>query len=164
MNGAAGEASVRRLTIVLADLARDVVAATAAEQVELLAAVTDRWEAGDVPGRRRWGWMGGSVGSGIDPAATSEIIYPLLTGTLAQVLGTGAVVGWRRRWRRRRHSEVPAVPRTQVTLDADQIELLRSACISHGVALGLSRSKATILADAVHGALCRAMAETHRQP
>jgi hypothetical protein len=99
--GPADDEPAGDVTIVLADLARGAVTATAPEQLELLAAVTAGWEAGDIPGRRRWGWMGGGVGSGIEPVVTSEIIYPLLTGTLGQVLGTAAITG-QQRWRRRR--------------------------------------------------------------
>lgn len=160
-----GVTSADGLTIVLADLAQSVVAAQAPEQVELLAAVTARWESGEVPGRRRWGWTGGSVGSGIEPVVLSNLIYPLLTGTLAQVLGSAAVEGWRRRWwrHRRRGSDLPSVPRVQVTLDVDQIEAVRVASVAHGMALGLSEARATILADAVHGVLCRALAKSGRQ-
>lgn len=147
-----------RVTVTIADLARDVVSVSAPEQVELLAVVTARWEAGFGPGSRRRGWLGGSVGSGIDPLLTSEIIYPLLTGTLAQVLGTAAVAGWRWRWwRHRRPADVPTVPAVRVTLDAGQLEAVRAACIAHGRSLGLSKARAVLLADAVYGVLRQAM-------
>lgn len=153
--GAAGQDAAGRLTIAVADLAHDVVAATVPEQLELLTAVTVAWEAGKVPGRRRWGWTGGSVEFGVDPTVTTLIIYPLLTGTLGQVLGTAAV----NVRRRRRQRDVRAA---QVTLDARQIEMLRSACVSYGVTLGLSKAKATVLAEAIYGVLCRALAESRR--
>jgi hypothetical protein len=161
---ATAKAPVRRFPIALADLAHDMVAAEAPRQLELLAAVTARWEAGNVPGRRLGQWTGGSVGSGIAPVVTSDIIYPLLTGTLAQVLGSAAVVGFRRRWWRRRSGSIPPVPRVLVTLDAAQIDAVRAECISHGVRLGLSRSKATVLADAMYGVLSRTIAESQQQP
>jgi hypothetical protein len=158
-----GEAPVRRFPIALADLAHDMIAAEAPRQLELLAAVTVRWEAGDVPAQRRRWWTGGSVGSGIHPNVASDIVYPLLTGTLAQVLGNAAVGGFRWRWWRRRPDSVPPVPRVLVTLDAAQIDAVRTECVSHGMRLGLSRSKATVLADAMYGVLSRALAESQRQ-
>lgn len=147
-----------RVTIALADLARGVVATSAPEQMELLALVTARWEAGLGPGSRRRGRLGGSVGSGIDPLLTSEIIYPLLTGAFAQILGTAAVAGWRRRWwRHHQPAEVPAVPAVRVTLEAGQLEAVRAACVAHGRPLGLSKARAVLLADAIYGVLCQAM-------
>lgn len=112
-------------------------------------------------GRRRWEWTGGSVGSGMGPVVTAEIIYPLLTGTLGQVLGAAAVS---RPWRWRRRRDVRAAHAVRVTLDAEQVDMLRSAWISYGMTLGLSRPRATVLAEAIHGALCRAMAESQARP
>jgi hypothetical protein len=104
---------------------------------------------------RRPGRLGGSVGSGFVHTATAEVIYPLLSGAFSQVLGTAAVAGWRRRrWRRR--AAVP-LPLVRVTLERDRLEELHAACVGHGVALGLSRAKATVLADAINGQLLQAM-------
>jgi hypothetical protein len=55
-------------------------------------------------------------------------------------------------------------PAVRVTLDADQIALLRSAWISYGVALGLPKSRATVLAEAIHGTLCQAMTQSGPRP
>jgi hypothetical protein len=152
-----------RVTITLGDLARDVVKLTAPEQMDLFAEVTARWEAGQVPTRRRHGWTGGSVASGFDHIITSQIIYPLLSGTFSQVLGTAMISRPWRRWRRRRHGDVPPLPHVRVVLDAEQIAAFRSICISHGITLGLSKAKATVLADAVHGALSQAMAASEEE-
>lgn len=132
-----GNTSAGRLTIMLADLALSVVAGEAPEQVELLAEVTARWEAGYAPGRWCWGWMSGSVDFGIDPTVLSDLIYPLLVGTFAQVLGEVTLTGWKRR---RRRSGLRSVPRAQVTLGADQIEEVLAACTAHGMTLGLSEA------------------------
>ena len=158
----AGDASLadppKRVTIALGDLARDIVTVTAPEQAELLELVTAQWERGVVPRSRRSGWLGGSVGSGIDPTLTGEIIYPLLTGALAPVLGSAAVAGWRRRWwRRRRPEQKPAVPAVRVTVESGQLEAVHAACLVHGRTLGLSAARALLLADAVCGSLGRAM-------
>lgn len=163
VNDRAGGRPAGRVTIVLGDLALEVVTLTAPEQMDLFAEVTARWEADRGPGRRRSGWLGGSVGSGFEHLVTSEIIYPLLSGTLSQVLGTAVVALRCRRWRRRRHHDAPPLPRIQVALDADQIAAFRSVCIAHGVTLGLSKAKATVLADAIHGALVQAMAASGQE-
>jgi hypothetical protein len=163
VNDQADGRSTGRVTIVLGDLAREVVNATAPEQMDLFTEVTAQWEAGRIPGRQRHGWLGGSVGSGFAHTLTCQIIYPLLSGTLSQVLGTAVVARPWRRWRRRRHGDVPPLPQVQVVLDADQIAAFRSICISHGMTLGLSKAKATVLADAVHGALSQAMAASEEE-
>ncbi|MEV6520558.1 hypothetical protein AB0M43_01285 [Longispora sp. NPDC051575] len=143
------------MTITLADLARQVVATTDPDQLELLEAVTAQWNAG-APRPRRWGWLAGTVDSDIEPTVTGGIIYPLLTSTFAQILGTAALVAWtRRRWWRRRKDV--AIPQVQITLDAHQLEIFRVTCVLHGTALGLTTAQATALADAAHGALHRAM-------
>ena len=159
MGGESDDTLAGRLTITLADLARSVVAKEAPEQVELLAVVTAQWEAGNVPGRRRWDWMSGSVNFGIDPTVLSEFIYPLLVGTFAEVLGDVTLTRLRR-WRR---SRLRSVPRTQVTLSADQIDDVHPVCIVYGMTLGLSEIEARVLADALCGALRRTLEESWRQ-
>jgi hypothetical protein len=149
-----------RVTVVLSDLARDVIAVVAPDQAELFEVVTARWEAGGRPGRG-WGWLGGSVGSGIDPAVASDLIYQVLTGTLAQILGTAGYAGLRRTWWRRRQLVTPAL---RVTLTAAQVEAFRSSCVAHGIALGISKPKAQVYADAAYGCLLRAMADPAQRP
>ncbi|GAA3339790.1 hypothetical protein GCM10020358_24830 [Amorphoplanes nipponensis] len=158
-------------TVDLVGVARSVVVATVPEQLDLLTEVATRWEAGAGPDGPRRGWTGGSVGSGIEPLLLGEVILPVLLGASAEVLGDAVVAAWHsrprpvRRWRRRARSgrdEPVALPAAPVTLDASQAEALRSACVRHGAALGLSPEEATVLADAVYGALCRAMTEPRR--
>jgi hypothetical protein len=146
-----------QVIITQADVAEGVIRAVAPDQLDLLAAVTAEWDAGRAPGRRRWGWLGGSIGSGIEPAVLTDVIYPLLTGTFAQALGTAAISGWRRRrWWRRRGRRALSGPRAQVTLDVGQLDAVRAACVTHGMTLGLSKAKATVLADAMQGVLRQA--------
>ncbi|RZU53837.1 hypothetical protein EV385_5771 [Krasilnikovia cinnamomea] len=152
------------VTVELGELAHAAVVATAPDQIDLYTAATARRDAG--AGHRRPGWTGGSIGSGLEPVLLAEVIGPILLGASAEVLGAATVATWRgrRRWFRRgwwsrRRGPAQAGPRTRVTLDADQVEALRSACVRHGTTLGLSEAEATLLADAVHGALCRALAD-----
>jgi hypothetical protein len=147
-----------RVVITLADLAHGIVLAEAPDQLELLAAVTARWDAGAVFTRKRSGSLGGSVGSGIEPTILVDLVYPLLTGTLAQVLRSGIVAGWRRRkWWRRRQIVQPT-PQTVVMLSATQVKDVRAVCPIHAMALGCPEGKANALADAMYGVLCQAMA------
>ncbi|MET8154298.1 hypothetical protein ACIBSW_18545 [Actinoplanes sp. NPDC049668] len=146
----------KTVTVELGELARAAVLTAAPDQIDLYAAATARWDAG--AGRR--GRTGGSVGSGIEPMLLAEVIGPVLLGAAAEVLGAATVAAWgrRRRWFRRRRDARPG-PATRVTLDPDQVEALRAACVRHATTLGLGPAEATMLADAVHGALSQALAE-----
>ncbi|WP_246018919.1 hypothetical protein [Saccharothrix australiensis] len=140
-------------TATIADLARHVVRAVEPEQADYLELVTASWESG-AGSRRTPAWTGGTVGSGVQPAVLADLVYPLLAGTFAQVLGASAFAALqRRRWWRRKRAVVPS---TRITLTAEQVERARAAVVAHGMTLGLSEAEATMLADAVHGALRRA--------
>jgi hypothetical protein len=139
--------------ITIADLARHVVGQVEPAQLDYLELVTaDRERGGAAQASRTW--TGGTVGSGVQPWVLADLVYPLLTGTFAQVLGAAAFARLQRRrwWRRKR--DLP--PSALITLTAEQVDQARAACISHGMTLGLSEAEATMLADAVHGALRRA--------
>lgn len=142
--------SARPMTI--AALARHVVGKIEPAQLDYLDLVTaDREGRGTAPGSRNW--TGGTVGSGVQPWVLADLVYPLLAGTFAQVLGATAFARLQRRrwWRRKR--EVP--PSARIFLTPEQVERARTACVEHGMTLGLSEAEATMLADAVHGALQR---------
>ena len=139
----------------LAVVAKDAVTTVAPEQADLVTVS---------PARRRRDWTGGAVGSGIDPVLLGEVVGPVLLGASAEVLGAAAVAAWRGRprWRLRRRPrpstpDTAALPPAPVTLDAGQVRALRAACVRHGTTLGLSPSEADLLADAVEGALNRAL-------
>lgn len=136
----------------IADLARHVVGEVEPGQLDYLELVTDSWESGAAPRGTRT-WTGGTVGSGVQPWVLADLVYPLLAGTFAQVLGAAAFARLqRRRWWRRRRTVVPSA---SITLTPEQVERARAACVAHGMTLGLSEAEATMLADAVHGALHR---------
>lgn len=149
-----------QLAIGFADLARAVVGEVAPEQLPYLALVTAEWTAGKDPRTPTGAWSGGEIGlGGTDPSVLSDIIYPLLTGTAAQVLGAAGFAGLQRRrwWRRRPRPKLPA----QLVLDVDRIGEISDACISHGQTLGLNEAEATLLADAVLAVLRRAADGEH---
>ena len=142
----------------VSDLAAAAVDAAAPDEAELLPEVTSAWLRGDLSGSRTGTSLGGSVGFGLDPQLTVMLIYPILTGALAQVLGDGAVTGWRRFWRRlRRRGE----PRPVELPDAAiaQAERVRAACLEHARAAGVNEERAVLIADAVFGRLVRAGAD-----
>ncbi|QKV73754.1 hypothetical protein [Amycolatopsis sp. Hca4] len=143
-------ASPARLVIAFADLARDVVAEVAPDQLPYFALVTAEWAAGKDPRRPGGTWSGGEIGSGGAFSVLGDVILPLLTGTAAQVLGAAGFAGLqRRRWRRRR-------PRpAHLVLDVSRIGEIRDACVLHGRTLGLNEAEATLLADAVQAVLRR---------
>ncbi|MFD9733354.1 hypothetical protein [Umezawaea sp. NPDC059074] len=144
--------------MMVAEVARRLVEAENPKELGRLAEVTALWESGRAPRPRSRRWQGGSIGSGLAPWVLSDVVYPLLTGTFAQVLGAATFAGLQRRrdrWLRPRRyrAAVAAVPSTQLALNRVEIAALRKACVDHGMALGLSRSKATLLADALIGVL-----------
>ena len=145
-------------TVVVADLAREVVAEVAPAELEYLVLVTAARNSGKGYRSKSLRGTGGSVGSGApDPTVVAAIVYPLLTGTIAQVLGASvfAKLQGRRWWRRKR--DLP--PRTRVTLDQAHLAEVRDACVRHGITLGLSEARATLLAEAVDGVLRRGIDE-----
>ena len=132
------------------DLAAEVVGLVAPQELELLPEVTAAWLDGRAAQSRMRGQLGGSVGFGVGPDLLSAVVYPILTGAFAQVLGT-AVLDWRARrgWMGRRRASQPAVP----TIRADQAAAVRAACLDRALAMGLSQRRAALLADAVYGRL-----------
>lgn len=147
--------------ISLAEMAEAVISEAAPDQRELLGPVTASWRAGKVPGGS-WAWLGGSVGSGVTSAVAVDIIYPLLSGTLAQVLGTAVIAG-SQRWRRPKGRHARRIPDTRVRVGADQVTQIRSACLSHGRALGLTEAESKVLADALEGVLQRSLTRPQAQ-
>jgi hypothetical protein len=111
------------------------------------------------------------VGFGIDAVLLSELVFPILTVAVGEVLGSAAVERIRlkrRSARSRAESQVtPAEASTGTTgagtvgerpgevvkLTGQQIHDLHDACRRHAMTLGLPPDRAVLLADAVVGAL-----------
>jgi len=138
--------------LTLPEVARRVVTDVAPDELELLPATTQAWLSG-TEGGRWWRALAGSIGFGAGPELVSQLVYPILAGGLAQVVGT-ALVGWRpqhllqRLRRRRRDPEVPP-------LTPEQIEAVRRACLDRARAAGLGKGRSELLADSVYAALTR---------
>jgi hypothetical protein len=141
--------------VTVSDLAEAAVTAVAPAEAELLSEVTSAWMRGDLSGSRAGRWMGGSVGFGLDPQLTVMLIYPILTGAVAQVLGDGARSGWQRLWARlRRRRERPTVELPDSLFS--RAERVRDACLEQARAAGVPEDRAALIADAVYGRLVRA--------
>jgi hypothetical protein len=148
-----------QVLISLPDLAEAMVAAAAPQELELLPSVTAAWQSGEL-GRRTGGrWTGGSVGSGLSPDVLTDIVYPLLTGTFAEVLGATATSWWSRRRARRRRT-----PPAPVSINLAQAEELRLACYAHAVTAGMSKPRARLVSDAMYGCLLRSQARGETDP
>ena len=111
----------------------------------------------DQPDTTPAGWTGGSVGIGVDPVVLSEVIFPVLTGAVAQIMGTAAGSWWQRV--RRRRTAVALSPETVVTISAAQLEQIKAECVRSARALGMLPAKAQVLGDAVLGVLSRRNSE-----
>ncbi|MBM7773889.1 hypothetical protein JOD54_004093 [Actinokineospora baliensis] len=142
-------------TVALSHLAQRIVTEVAPDQGDYLQAVTAALETGD----RRARLLGGAVGSGVEPTVLADLIYPLLTGTVAQVLGAAGFAAVQRRKRWRRKNKGGPRPSTTISITAAQIAPMREACLAHGQVLGLSPEEATLLADALERALLRSQDE-----
>lgn len=137
------------------DLAAEAVGLITPQELSLLPEVTAAWLDGEISRSRMRGRLSGSVGFGVGPDLLSSVVYPILTGAFAQVLGAEALE-WRsrRRWWGQRRRPRPEVP----PIRADQAEAVRVAYLDAARTAGLSARRAALLADAVYGRLLQGLA------
>jgi len=134
------------VALTYAELAHSVVAAAAPEELELLPDATAAWDQGKGGGGRPGRLTGGAVEFGLDGVLLVELIFPLLTGTMAEVLGGGLGRRWFDRKPARQPREVPA-------LTVEQAQRVREECLTQALNAGLKPHRAALVADAVSGAL-----------
>jgi hypothetical protein len=139
------------------DIAREVVRQVEPEELVVFEAVAESWRSGDLVGRRNQREPGAAVGFGIEAVLISQLVFPIITGALGQVLGTSLTerVHFGRRPARRSaaddgHSETKG---DEVALTAGQLRAVHDICQRDAAKLGMAASKASLLADAVVGAL-----------
>ncbi|GIG91731.1 hypothetical protein [Plantactinospora endophytica] len=154
----------------LSDLAREVVEAVAPKELPLLPEVTAAWLAGDlepVPDPATGApvrWRGGAIGAGLTADLLVLVVYPVLTATLVHVLGPAAERGRQRlvdRLRRRRVRRTDEVVPREVI---EQAETVRELILGVAPAVGVSRRRATLIADAVYAALVRRRTAVEQEP
>jgi hypothetical protein len=163
--GAGGGGQPVSMTWVAA-VAREVIFRLAPQELAVFDAMADRWLSGDVPRRKPGRMPGAAVGFGVDAVLLSEVVFPVITVALGEVLGTSAVERIRPRRRSARSRAAPQVtppeagagtagdrPGEDVKLTGQQAHDLHDACRRHAMTLGLPPATAELLADAVVGAL-----------
>jgi hypothetical protein len=151
-------------------LARNVIGQVAPEELGVFDTAAQEWSSGN--DRRRKGKSpGASVGFGLEAVLLSQLIFPIITGALGDVLGTGITDRAKPRGRAARRAaktsaSAGAADATAGQAEADgngagglpalspaQLEALRAACTQHATTLGLASDKAQLLADAVVGSM-----------
>jgi len=105
--GATGALPVSRAWV--AEVAREVIRQLAPEELAVFDAMADRWLSGEAPRRRPGRRPGAAVGFGIDAVLLSELVFPILTVAVGEVLGTAAVELIRLRRRPSRSRAEPQV-------------------------------------------------------
>lgn len=138
------------------EIAREVIREYAPEELVVFDTTANAWMAGRVPRRRPRRVPPGAVGSGVETQLLVEIVFPVLTNALGQVLGVLAI----ERGRRKRRAAV-AVDASQsgdrgLHLTGPQVKVYREACRNRAMALGLAPGEAEQFADACLGALITA--------
>jgi hypothetical protein len=148
------------------DVVRHVVSRFEPEELEVMDAVADAWLSEELGNGRPKGTPGTTVGFGVETVLLSQLLFPIVSGAIGDVLGTIALEPGKLKRKRRAAGAVPAGPDSAkagsaaqsglpVQLTSEQAKHLRAACLRHGRALGLSSDKAALFADAILGALTR---------
>jgi hypothetical protein len=146
------------------EVVRYVVSQLAPEELEVVDAVAEAWLAGDSGNGRSKRAPGAAVGFGVEAVLLCELLFPIVSGAIGDVLGTIALEPGRLKRKGRTPRSAPAEPGAAngsgaaedglaVPLTTKQAEDLRAACQRHARALGLPPAKAALLADAVLGSV-----------
>jgi hypothetical protein len=143
-------------------VARQAISTAAPRELAVFDGVADSWLAGK---DQRRGQPGSAVGFGVVSVLLSELIFPMLSGGLGEVLGNEMwekirprPKGAHKRIAGQRKGASQPVTSVDVRFTRQQSEALRAACLRHGVAMGLPTDKAALLADAILGAVGAATA------
>jgi hypothetical protein len=145
------------------DAAREAIRQLEPEELVVFDATAEAWLAGDLQGCARQREPGAAVGFGIEAVLLSELVFPIITGALGQVLGTSiAPVTERFRFGRHKPRQTAADLAGEnpdghggqtAALTAGQLRDVHDACQQDAAAIGLAPARATLLADAVVGTL-----------
>jgi len=134
------------------EIAREVIREYAPQELVVFDTTANAWMMGRLPRRRPRRVPPGAVGSGIETQLMTEIVFPVLTNALGQVLGILAI----ERGRRKRRPTADQSGDRGVHLTGSQVQVYREACRNRAIALGLSPCEAEEFSDACLGALVTA--------
>jgi hypothetical protein len=141
------------------EVARAVVDRLAPEELAVFGSVADAWVS--APAGRRKRAPGAAVGFGVEAVLLSQLVFPIITGALGDVLGAS----WSDRVKPKRKAARAAITAPAaggeagpgadpaLPLTAAQAQSVRDACLRHATALGLPPARAELLADAVLGSV-----------
>jgi hypothetical protein len=134
-----------------------VVDQLAPEELALVDQAADAWICGDLDSRSQ-GAPGGGVGSGIEVYLLCELLFPIISGAIGEVLGTIALEPSRLR-RKKKQPPAAADKRSAggplVPLTVQQQEKLHTACLANAVTVGVPDERAALLANAIIGSMIR---------
>jgi hypothetical protein len=154
------------------DVAREVTRELAPQELPVFDAVAAQWAAEGGSARRRGRRPpGAAVGFGIDGVLLSEVVFPVLTGAISDVVGEVTWEGIRERRRSRRERTAPATDQQadapaagrgpeSMPVAGPQLAEVHAAFLRHAITLGQSPDAALLMADAMMGALARITAGT----
>jgi hypothetical protein len=134
-----------------------VVDQLAPEELALVDQAADAWICGDLDSRSQ-GAPGGGVGSGIEVYLLCELLFPIISGAIGEVLGTIALEPSRLR-RKKKQPPAAADKRSAggplVPLTVQQQEKLHTACLANAITVGVPDERAALLANAIIGSMIR---------
>jgi hypothetical protein len=134
-----------------------VVDQLAPEELAFVDQAADAWICGDLDSRSQ-GAPGGGVGSGIEVYLLCELLFPIISGAIGEVLGTIALEPSRLR-RKKKQPPAAADKRSAggplVPLTVQQQEKLHTACLANAITVGVPDERAALLANAIIGSMIR---------
>lgn len=149
---------------VVTDVVRQVVGELAPEELEVVDGVAEAWQTDEFstgPSKRS---PGAAVGFGVDEVLLSQLLFPIVSGAIGDVLGTIALEPARLKRKKALKAGAGAEPAGGSAADPvlavppltkEQADDLHSACLRHARALRLPPAKAALMADAVVGSMTR---------
>ena len=138
------------------EIAREVIREYAPEELVVFDTTANAWMAGRLPRPRPRRVPPGAVGSGVETQLLAEIVFPVLTNALGQVLGVLAIERGRRKSRPAVAAGASQSGDRGLHLTGPQVQVYREACRNRAMALGLPPAEAEQFADACLGALITA--------
>jgi hypothetical protein len=160
--GLAGSPQMQISAGQVTEIAREIVTQMAPDELVFFGEASDAWLSTGRRRDKRKRTPGSSAGFGVEAVLLSELIFPIITGALGNVLGSAAIERMHRKPREAQPAhEAPSRPSRHGRsgdgsgrkMTRQQARALRDACEHHAVTAGLTAENAEMLADAFLGAL-----------